>query len=168
MGDGNPRTYLIERGHQWKHNKKPQRNCCKPGIIGTKSFLQSILMIRSLDKRKKKTRCWLVIDVRNSEMGVNVICKRLISNLNNIEISIGFGWLRKIAHTRGIPYPIILNDTPLICKGRYTASRRAMAAPIQDEVMQSRSSVNFMNSIRSWTHQGNAQQLSLELRHVSG
>ena len=52
-------------------------------------------MIRALDKRKKEMQCWLVIDVRNIEIGVNVICERLISNLNNIEISIGLVWIEE-------------------------------------------------------------------------
>ena len=36
-------------------------------------------------------------------------------------------WVQK--RTLGIPYPTVLNEMPGRCKGRYTESRRAIAAP---------------------------------------
>ena len=41
-----------------------------------------------LDLNKNKIWCWLVIDVRNSEISINVICKLLIPNLSKSKISV--------------------------------------------------------------------------------
>ena len=80
-----------------------------PGTMGMGSSLRSTNQKWSEPFRSKKQQdvvCWLVIDVRNNEVSINVICKRLIPNLEQeIKYSVYiFGGLTKyIAHTRGSP-----------------------------------------------------------------
>jgi hypothetical protein len=59
-------------------------------------------------------QCWhrvfFVIDMRHICVSINIVRKRLVANLTDIQIVYGANMNR--GHTRGKPYEIVLNFVP--------------------------------------------------------
>ena len=109
MGDGNPRIYLFTNEDiNYKHNKRTnEKRRWHAWDYGNGIFSSTIHQNGQNHLNKNKIWCWLVIDMRNIEMSINEICKRLVPNLNKNKISVldffffggGAGGLDEILHT---------------------------------------------------------------------